>query len=265
MKKEQISTEELEKSLQYLEAFSKGQESAPVEGDKKPEDEDEPDDELYAAHKKRVAAYIDKAMCHKGYMDKIKKGEPLPDEAFDDLDEPANGGEGVNEESKEHKGEEPAKEPEGKGDEESKKPEEKVEKGNHDELHKQDIDEIVKAQVIEVLNAQKKESDEIIKGLQAEIDALKETPVRKTLIKGADAITLKKAISGEKVDDKTLLSISLQKSKVSEVLFNAYENETDEMTKGQLGDAVAEFESTGNYISPETAQIMESKGYRFIK
>lgn len=245
MKKEKISTEELEKSLQYLEAFSKGKTSEPV--DEKPTGEneepkesleEEPEDELYTAHKNRMAAYIDKAMCHKAYMDKIKKREPLPDEAFEDLEEPSNGGETR---------------------------EEKVEKGNQNELSEKNIDELVKAQISEALNAQKQESDAIIKSLRDEIEQLKDQPVRKTLIKGADAITLKKAISGEKVDDKTLLSISIQKSKVSEALFNAYENETDEVIKGQLGEAVAEFESTGNYISPEVAQIMETKGFRFIK
>ena len=67
------------------------------------------------------------------------------------------------------------------------------------------------------------------------------------------------------MDDKTLLSISLQKGRVSDVLFEAYEAETDEITKSRIGDAIAEFESTGSYISPEIAEIMEKKGYKFIK
>ena len=81
----------------------------------------------------------------------------------------------------------------------------------------------------------------------------------------SSAKALKKALSGEKVDDKTLLSISLQKGRVSDVLFEAYEAETDEITKSRIGDAIAEFESTGSYISPEIAEIMEKKGYKFIK
>lgn len=252
MEKGKVTAEELEKSLQYLDAFAKGEKTEPVKGaeEKKPEEKtDEPEDELYIAHKNRLAHYLDKAMCHKGYMDKIKAGEPLPDEAFDDL--------------------------------EDEKP---VEKGNHDELNAQQqeelvkaqvdakVEEIVKAKVAEALDAhknelaaQKEESDKVIKGLQEKIEALENQPVKKTIIKGADAITLKKALSGEKVDDKTLLSISLQKGKVSDVLFEAYEAETDEITKARIGDAIAEFESTGNYISPEIADLMEKKGYRFIK
>jgi hypothetical protein len=259
MEKGKVTAEELEKSLQYLDAFAKGEKTEPVKGaeEKKPEEKtdepeektDEPEDELYIAHKNRLAHYLDKAMCHKGYMDKIKAGEPLPDEAFDDL--------------------------------EDEKP---VEKGNHDELNAQQqeelvkaqvdakVEEIVKAKVAEALDAhknelaaQKEESDKVIKGLQEKIEALENQPVKKTIIKGADAITLKKALSGEKVDDKTLLSISLQKGRVSDVLFEAYEAETDEITKARIGDAIAEFESTGNYISPEIADLMEKKGYRFIK
>ena len=241
MEKGKVTAEELEKSLQYLDAFAKGKETEPVNGKesgKPAEEAEEPEDELYIAHKNRLAHYLDKAMCHKGYMDKIKAGEPLPDEAFEDLEEE----------------------------------EVKVEKGQHDELNAQQQEEIVKAKVAEALEthkgelaAQKAESDKVIKGLQEKIEALENQPVKKTIIKGADAITLKKALSGEKVDDKTLLSISLQKGKVSDVLFEAYEAETDEITKARIGDAIAEFESTGSYISPEIAEIMEKKGYKFIK
>lgn len=253
MEKGKVTAEELEKSLQYLDAFAKGKETEPMNGKesgKPAEEAEEPEDELYIAHKNRLAHYLDKAMCHKGYMDKIKAGEPLPDEAFEDLEEE----------------------------------EVKVEKGQHDELNVQQqeelvkaqvdakVEEIVKAKVAEALEthkgelaAQKAESDKVIKGLQEKIEALENQPVKKTIIKGADAITLKKALSGEKVDDKTLLSISLQKGKVSDVLFEAYEAETDEITKARIGDAIAEFESTGSYISPEIAEIMEKKGYRFIK
>lgn len=262
MEKKTVTIEELNDSLQYLETFMKGQDSSslenPANGKQASEEGKEPgstaseggeqepeDDELYAAHKKRMAAYIDKAMSHKGIMDKIKKGEPLPDEAFEDLEDDEPG----------------AKEP-GKG----------IEKGLQNELGQEQLDEIVKAKVNEALTAQKAESEEIIKGLQNQIEEqkgqiaqLQEQPVRKTIIKGADALTLKKALSGEKVDDKTVLSISLQKSKVSNVLFDAFENEKDEVVKGRLGDAITEFESTGSYISPEIAQIMEKKGYTFVK
>jgi hypothetical protein len=248
MEKGKVTAEELEKSLQYLDAFAKGEKTEPVEDaetkkpeekpEKKPEEKvEEPEDELYIAHKNRLSHYLDKAMCHKSYMDKIKAGEPLPDEAFDDL--------------------------------EDEKP---IEKGAQDELNAQKLEELVKAKVAEALDAhknelaaQKEESDKVIKGLQEKIEALENQPVKKTIIKGADAITLKKALSGEKVDDKTLLSVSLQKGKVSDVLFEAYEAETDEITKGRLGDAITEFESTGGYISPEIAALMEKKGYKFIK
>lgn len=251
-----VTEQELQESLDYLNAFAKGEETKPIEKEDKKEPEkkedEEPDDELYQAHKKRLASYLDKAMMHKGCMEKIKKGEPLPDEAFDDLED-----------------EEP-KAPEKKEVKEEIKQEEEVSKAKIDELVKAQVDsqveEIVKAKVAIALEEQKTKSDEIIKGLQEEINQLKETPVRKTLIKGADAVTLKKALSGEKDDNgKQLLSVSLQKAKVSEVLYQAFENEQDEVTKGILGEAVAEFESTGSYISPEVQKIMDNKGYNFIK
>lgn len=253
-----VTEKELEESLNYLEAFAKGQETKPINGGKKETDE-EPDDELYQAHKKKLASYLDKAMMHKGCMEKIRKGEPLPDEAFEDLDE-----------------EEPAAAPAKKEEKQNGGEEETVSKAKVDELVKAQVsaaleeqkkqsDELVKAQITEALNAQKAESDKIIKGLQDEIQTLKDTPVRKTVLKGADAITLKKALAGEEVEGKKLLSVSLQKSQVSNALFEAYESEKDEMTKGMLGEAVAEFESTGGFVSPEVAKYMENKGIQLIK
>lgn len=255
-----VTEKELEESLNYLEAFAKGQETKPINGGKKETDE-EPDDELYQAHKKKLASYLDKAMMHKGCMEKIRKGEPLPDEAFDDLEDEAPA--------------QPAK-PEKKEEKQDGGEEETVSKAQVDELVKAQVsaaleeqkkqsDELVKAQITEALNAQKAESDKIIKGLQDEIQTLKDTPVRKTVLKGADAITLKKALAGEEVEGKKLLSVSLQKSQVSNALFEAYESEKDEMTKGMLGEAVAEFESTGGFVSPEVAKYMENKGIQLIK
>lgn len=252
-----VTEQELQESLDYLNAFAKGEETKPIEKEEKKEPEkpadEEPDDELYQAHKKRLASYLDKAMMHKGCMEKIKKGEPLPDEAFDDLED-----------------EEEPKAPEKKEDVQKGEQTEELEKAKIDELVKaqveSQIDEIVKAKVAIALEEQKSKSDEVIKGLQDRISELEETPVRKTLIKGADAVTLKKALSGEKDDNgKQILSVSLQKSKVSEALYQAFESEKDEMTKSILGEAVAEFESTGSYISPEVQKIMDDKGYNFIK
>lgn len=254
MEKKTVTAEELEKAFQYLDTFMKGNPSEPVKGNpdekdpekpaepsQEPTSEEEPEDELYVAHKKRLAAYLDKAMSHKSIMDMIKKGDPLPDSAFEDLDDEDSDGEG------------------------SAKPAEPMKKGNDNELSQDQIGELVKAKVAEALSAQKSESESIIKSLQEQISQLQETPIRKTIIKGADALTLKKALSGEKVDDKTVLSISLQKSKVSDVLFEAFEGEKDEIVKGRIGEAIAEFEATGEYISPEVAQIMEKKGYTFVK
>lgn len=269
MKKNETSVEELSKALEYLDSFAKGKGQEPIGqqngGDNNPPKDnpdgeggdkgagDEPDDELYAAHKKRMSAYIDKAMAHKGYMESIKKGDPLPDGAFDDLDddEPANGGEGG--------GNNPDKGGEGDGG--------SVQKGlTFEELEKSEqFEELVKSKVSAEIDAVKDHYEEIIKGLKDEMSKIANEPVRKTLIKGADAVTLKAAISGEKIDDKTVLSISLQKGKVSEALYNAYENEKDSMVKGVLGEAVAQFECTGNFISSEVAEIMDSKGFKFIQ
>lgn len=253
MKKDNVTEQELNSALDYLNSFKKGEETDLIDGEdaKEPkktegEEDQELEDELYAAHKKKMASYVDKAMSHKSFMDKIKKGEPLPDEAFEGLDD---------DEGEETKKVQKPENDEGEG----------FEKGLKNQIGSRELDELIKARVDGALSEQKRETDKIIKGLQDKIANLEDQPIRKTLIKGADAITLQKAIAGEKIDNKTVLSVSLQKGKVSEALYSAWENETDEIQKGKLGDAVTQFESTGNFISIETADIMDKKGYKIIK
>lgn len=248
-----VSQEELEKSLRYLDDFQKGKESEQLEGKEQekpveqPEEEQEPDDKLYQEHKKRMSAYIDKAYMHKGILDKIKKGEPLPDEAF------------ILDDEEEKKPAKPAeKEPE------------QVEKGQNDQLGHQDIDELVKAKVDAGLESIQKSFDDklaqIEKNYEEKLNAISSEPVRKTIIKGAETVILKKALSGEKSDEgKTILSVSLQKGQVSNALMDAYNEEKDSMRKGQLGEAIMGFEASGGYISPEIAQMMYDKGIQIIK
>ena len=249
-----VSQEELEKSLRYLDDFQKGKESEQLESkepeksvEKETEEEQEPDDKLYQEHKKRMSAYIDKAYMHKGILDKIKKGEPLPDEAF------------ILDDEEEKKPAKPAeKEPE------------QVEKGQNDQLGHQNIDELVKAKVDAGLESiQKSFNDklaEIEKNYEEKLNAISSEPVRKTILKGAETVVLKKALSGEKSDEgKTILSVSLQKGQVSNALMDAYNEEKDSMRKGQLGEAIMGFEASGGYISPEIAQMMYDKGIQIIK
>ena len=250
-----VSQEELEKSLKYLDDFQKGKESEQLESkdpeksvEREPEEEQEPDDKLYQEHKKRMSAYIDKAYMHKGILDKIKKGEPLPDEAF------------ILDDEKEEK--KPAKPTE-------KEPEQ-VEKGLQNQIGHQDIYELVKAKVDSMLGTIQETYNEKLAEMQKSFDeklnAISSEPVRKTILKGAETVILKKALSGEKSDDgKTILSVSLQKSQVSNALMDAYNEEKDSMRKGQLEQAIMGFEASGGYISPEIAQMMYDKGIQIIK
>lgn len=245
-----VSQEELEKSLRYLDDFQKGKESEKLEAQKpESQEEQEPDDKLYQEHKRKMSAYIDKAYMHKSILDKIKKGEPLPDEAFD-LEE------------EEEKKPEPQK-PEVQ--------EEPVEKGNSDEFHQTaNIDEIVKAKVQESLSSIEKSFNDKLNQIETQykekFESLSNEPVRKTIIKGAETVVLKKALSGEKSEEgKTILSASLQKGKVSDALMEAYNDEKDSIKKGQLEQAIMGFEASGGYISPEIAQMMYDKGIQIIK
>ena len=237
---EGINEKELKESIEYLDEFEKGLEFEAIE---KAEGGEE--DPLKLHHQKKMMDCIKKAKFHKEIIDKIEKGDALPDEAFE-------------EEEKEDP--EPA-------------PAEGIEKGNDsepvEEINKgKDIEEIVKGAVTEALNLQKdaydKKFEELKKSFDEKLEKINAEPVRKSLIKGAQGIALQKAISGEKEDGKTVLSASLQKSKVSDALYSAFESEKDSFVKGQLGEAVAEFESAG-YISPEIAQTMYEKGYKIIK
>lgn len=248
-----VSQEELEKSLRYLDDFQKGKESEQLEGKEQeksveqPEEEQEPDDKLYQEHKKRMSAYIDKAYMHKGILDKIKKGEPLPDEAF------------ILDDEEEKKPAKPAeKEPE------------QVEKGLQNQIGQENLEELVKAKVDSILGTIQETYNEKLAEMQKSFDeklnAISSEPVRKTIIKGAETVILKKALSGEKSDEgKTILSASLQKSQVSNALMDAYNEEKDSMRKGQLGEAIMGFEASGGYISPEIAQMMYDKGIQIIK
>lgn len=258
---EGINEKELKESIEYLDEFEKGLESEVIE---KAEGGEE--DPLKLHHQKKMMDCIKKAKFHKEIIDKIEKGDALPDEAFE-------------EEEKEDPKPAPDEKPEegevkkGEGFEGEKPADAGIEKGNDpepvEEIHKsKDIEEIVKGAVTEALNLQKdaydKKFEELKKSFDERLEKINAEPVRKSLIKGAQGIALQKAISGEKEDGKTVLSASLQKSKVSDALYSAFESEKDSFVKGQLGEAVAEFESAG-YISPEIAQTMYEKGYKIIK
>lgn len=259
---EGINEKELKESIEYLDEFEKGLESEAIE---KAEGGEE--DPLKLHHQKKMMDCIKKAKFHKEIIDKIEKGDALPDEAFEE------------EEEKEDSKPAPDEKPEegevkkGEGSEGDKDPAEGIEKGNDpepvEEINKgKDIEEIVKGAVTEALNLQKdaydKKFEELKKSFDERLEKINAEPVRKSLIKGAQGLVLQKAISGEKEDGKTVLSASLQKGKVSDALYSAFESEKDSFLKGQLGEAVAEFESAG-YISPGIAQVMYEKGYKIIK
>lgn len=257
---EGINEKDLKESIEYLDEFEKGLKTVAVDENGGEEDP------LKLHHQKKMMDCIKKAKFHKEIIDKIEKGDALPDEAFEEEEEEQKPAENP---APEQKPKEDIEKGDGCGEGEEKPAE--ISKGNEiGEIEKPavDIEAIVKGAVSQALELQKADYEtrfeELKKSFEEKLEKINDEPVRKSLIKGAQGMILQKALSGEKEDGKTVLSASLQKGKVSDALYSAFESEKDSFVKGQLGEAVAEFESAG-YISPEIAQTMYEKGYKIIK
>ena len=259
-----VSQEELQKSLEYLEEFEKGQTSMEVD-----ETANGGQTEEIAQLKKELKEHVNKAKMCKAKLDALEKGETSEEEPET---EPVEG------EKPQTSEEEPETEPvEGEkpqtSEEESETP---MEKGTYsapisspaafEELRKSIINEI-REELSSQFETLKKAKDQEIIDLKSKVESLENEPVKKSIVKASQGIALEKAIKGETSEEgKTLLSRKFQKSKISNILFQAFESETDEIKKSMYGDAVAQFESTSNgYISPAVLDdLYKSKNIQII-
>lgn len=226
-----VDQDELQKSLQYLDEFEKGQSGMQID-----QNANGGKEEKISQYKEKLNCHIQKAKKYKEALDKLEKGEDA--DVMEDEEEM----------------------------EKSSKKDDTVKKGN-------DVEEIRKSIEASVISKIEEKFDTLIKGKNDEIETLRKkveeiekTPVRKSIVKSAQAVVLEKALKGETSEDgKVLLSRKLQKGRVSEVLFKAWEDETDEIKKAKYGDAVVKFESTGSYIEPSVIQeLFKSKNIQII-
>lgn len=242
-----VSQEELQKSLEYLEEFEKGQTSMEVD-----ESANGGQTEEVTKLRKELKEHVNKAKMCKAKLDALEKGETTEEEPES---EPVEG-----EKTQTTEGE----------------PEKPMEKGIEsspisspgalEEFKKSIINEM-KEELSSQFESLRKAKDQEILDLKAKVDSLENEPVKKSIVKASQGIALEKAIKGETSEEgKTLLSRRFQKSKISNILFQAFESETDEIKKSMYGDAVAQFESTSNgYISPAVLDdLYKSKNIQII-
>jgi len=163
------------------------------------------------------------------------------------------------EELKKAEDEEEVKEVETKDEEET----EEVEKGKKKEP-KLDKEEIIKGLRVEVLESLKSERDEevtllksMINDLTTKMEEIESTPLRKSFTNNGP-MSYKDRFEKAESEGKTVVSKSLQKGKISSHIYNLFVESTDEIEKGELGEAITQFESAG-YLDPKVANKLSQK------
>lgn len=243
-----VSQEELQKSLQYLEDFEKSQTSSAMG-----EEENGGQEEKINLCKEKLTSCLRKAKKYKEALDKLEKGEDVEIEEDEENEE----GEEIQKGNKKMPEDEP-------------NIEEGLKKGNDssplvlEDFKKEIISSITK----EMQSFMQKSFETEIKDLKEKVEDLEKSPIQKSLQKSAQSIILqKKALAGEPTDDgKIVLSKKLNKGKISDILFEAWSSENDEIKKSQYAEAVMQFESTGSYISPFVqADLLKSKNIQIIE
>lgn len=247
-----VNKEELQEALEYLDSFEKGQKTIEID-----EEANGGQEEKIERYKEKLNSHIKKAKAYKEALDKLEKGESADVEDEEMETEKTNETE---EKVSNKEGEEIEK-----GLEKETIKEEGLSFGSVEELSKS-IEEKVLLKVGERYEDLIKSKDSEIKSLTERLDSLENEPVRKSITKSAKFVVLEKALKGEPTEEgKIVLSKRLQKSKVSDALFSAWEQEKDEVKKSFYADAVAKFESTGSYISPSVVEdLFKSKNIQII-
>lgn len=190
---------------------------------------------------------------------KMKKGEEDPTEnPIADSDE-----EGEEEEDSVEKAEdleESEKESESKGkfyqkflEQKAKEKKTKGQKKGEDEI--QEMKKSLKAEILDDLKGSyedllKSKDNEII-DLKSRLESLENEPLRKSK-KTVNIDYLQKAFSGERTENNNrVLSKRLHKGVIGQILFEAWNKETDEMRKAKYSEAVMQFESANGFLSDD--------------
>lgn len=111
-----------------------------------------------------------------------------------------------------------------------------------------------------------KSRDNEILNLKEELESLKNEPLRKSKTTTREIDFLEKAFTGERTEDNNkVLSKKLHKGVISQILFEAWNRETDEVKKARYSDAVMQFESASGFISEEIKEdLVKSHNIQII-
>lgn len=252
MAKREITDEEIKKSLDFLKTIGttpSGQEDANGGQEKKME-----------LLKAEFQEHIEKAKCIADEMEKLKKATVAPEEGKEEEE---------NEKLKE-------KDLENESEKENKEAE-KVEAGKKttmkksnesDVISKQEVEELRKSLMDEFssqLGSYKEEVNEIMKSKDDEINSLKDKleyfesqPIQKSIRPGSVEY-IKKSFEVAENDGLKPLSKQMQKSLVSNALFEAFSTEEDSLMKGKLSEAVSTFEAGNGFIPEDVIAYMKAK------
>lgn len=153
-----------------------------------------------------------------------------------------------------------------------KKSEEDLEKPKEETNPQESMEEMKKSIKTEILGEIKDSYDELLKSrdngiveLKNKIESLENEPFRKSKTT-SDVKYFEKAFSGERTEDNNkVLSKRLHKGVISQILFEAWNRETDEVRKAKYSDAVMQFESANGFISEETKEdLVKSHNIQII-
>lgn len=160
-----------------------------------------------------------------------------------------------------------------KSEEDLEKPKEEFKEKPKKETNPQEsMEEMKKSIKTEILGEIKDSYDELLKSrdngiveLKNKIESLENEPLRKSKTT-SDVKYFEKAFSGERTEDNNkVLSKRLHKGVISQILFEAWNRETDEVRKAKYSDAVMQFESANSFISEEIKEdLVKSHNIQII-
>lgn len=147
----------------------------------------------------------------------------------------------------------------------NKEKEESEDKDKDDEpnLDKEEIIKSIKGEIFESFKDTLTNKDEEINLLKSQINDLtskmsefENTPIRKSFT--GEPLTFKDRFEKAQNEGKTVVSKTLQKSTISNHIYNLFVETTDEFEKGELGNAISQFESAG-YLDPAIQAKLSTK------
>lgn len=140
---------------------------------------------------------------------------------------------------------------------------EEVDKDDEPNLDKEEIIKSIKGEIFESFKDTLMNKDEEINLLKSQINDLsckmleiENTPIRKSFT--GEPLTFKDRFEKAQNEGKTVVSKTLQKSTISNHIYNLFVETTDEFEKGELGNAISQFESAG-YLDPAIQAKLSTK------